>query len=258
MFAAQRLEKIKEIMHKHHNVKVSSLTELLGVSGVTVRKDLDTLQAEGFLKKTFGGAILVTDNSNVETKQNRENQDSIIENLEIKEYIAELACQHIEHGDTIFLGSGATCFLLSKKIKELRNLTVVTNNVNALNELIPHVSKVYFIGGEIVFQDGMISTSSEKVDDYFKGLYVNKAFTSATGADLLAGVTVNHNISTYTYKKIQEMASSWILLIEDEKFGRRGIYQIAAIDAPDCIITNHVPDEYRNVFEDKDISVITK
>ncbi|MHA6260210.1 DeoR/GlpR family DNA-binding transcription regulator [Sporosarcina sp. CAU 1771] len=258
MFAAQRIEKIKEIMLEHQNVKNSLLIELLGVSGVTIRKDLDTLQNAGFLTKSFGGATLNTGENNTKGNNSSSQTDVYIEDIEVKEYIANLAFQHVEKGDTIFLGSGATCYLLSKKLKELKDITVVTNNVNALNELAPIISRVFFIGGEIVFQDGMISTGSEKVDEYFKDLYVNKAFTSAAGADLVAGITVNHAISTFTYRKIQDMASSWILLMEEEKFGRRGIYQIAPLNSPNCIITNKIPDEYRTVFEDIGTTVCTK
>jgi DeoR/GlpR family transcriptional regulator of sugar metabolism len=262
MFAAQRVEKIKEIMLEHKNINVAALTELLHVSDVTVRKDLEKLQDEGFLRKTFGGAVLIEQ----EQGQNQKDEQSLqqlkpevtITNHAAKAYAAALAAKQVEKGDTIFLGSGVTCYLLSKMLKELKDLTVVTNNVNALNELVPHVAKVFFIGGEIVYQEGMISTSSEKVDDYFKGIYVNKAFTSATGVDLMAGLTVNHSISTFIFRKIQEMASSWTLLVEESKFGKRGIYQIAPLEAPDCMITNNLPDEYKKVFEEKGIKVITK
>jgi DeoR/GlpR family transcriptional regulator of sugar metabolism len=251
MFAAQRIEIIKDMMKKHKSINISMLTEVLNVSDVTVRKDLEKLQEEGFLKKTFGGAILIEESSHDAPKQ-----DSI-EHSSAKELISQLAATQIQKGDTIFLGSGSTCYLLSQKLKEMKDITVVTNNVNALNELVPHIQRVFFVGGEIVYQDRMISTSSERVDEYFKGIYVDKAFTSVTGIDLMAGLTVNHAISSYIFKKIQEISATWTLLVDEHKFGKRGLYQVATIDSPDCIITNKIDQEFLTPLQQHDVKVIT-
>ncbi|WP_281658622.1 DeoR/GlpR family DNA-binding transcription regulator [Halobacillus sp. Cin3] len=248
MFASQRHEKIRQILIEKKNVDTSTLTSLLGVSDVTVRKDLAALEKEGFLRKTFGGAVLSEHDSST-----HDYQKASIDNVEIKDAIAEKASVQIQKGDTIFIGSGATCYLLAKKIRHRQDLTIVTNNVNALNELIPYNSKIFFIGGELVHHEGMVSTSSERVEDYFKGIYVNKAFTSVTGVDLTAGLTVNHIISTYIYKKIQAMSFTWTLMVEDTKFNKRGIHQVATLNSPASIISNYIPAEYLSYFEENHI-----
>lgn len=250
MFVEERLAKIKEIMLEHKNINISNLCSLLNVSDVTVRKDLEKLQKEGFLIKTHGGAIL----AEPEVKDVKENIN--IQNYREKEYVADLAYKTVENGDSIFLGSGATCYLLAKKLKQLKDITVVTNNINALQELIPHVKNVFLIGGEIVYQEGMMSSTSEKVDEYFKGIFVNKAFTSVAGIDLVAGLTVNHAVSSFIYKQIPKMTRNWTLLIDDMKFDKIKLYQVATIDSLACIITNKFNEEYKKVFLDKGIKII--
>ncbi|NGP43813.1 DeoR/GlpR transcriptional regulator [Bacillaceae bacterium SIJ1] len=257
MLPEERLETIKNLLVDKKSINTSSLTEMLNVSSVTIRKDLDKLQEEGFLKKTFGGAILSRGPEENEEETLSQVYSTKIENADIKKSIAELALTQIDKGDTIFLGSGATCYFLAKKLKELSQITVVTNNINALYELVACNTKVFFIGGEIVYNEGMISTSSEKVDEYFKGIFVNKAFTSVTGVDLTAGLTVNHMISAYIYKKIQEMSSEWVLMVEKEKFNKRGIHQVARADSPNCMISNEIPPEYITYYNDRNITMIS-
>ncbi|MCG8573152.1 MAG: DeoR family transcriptional regulator [Spirochaetes bacterium] len=64
MFTLQRIEKIKEILREKKQIDVQSLSRILKVSDVTVRKYLDKLKEEGFITKTHGGAVLIDDKKN--------------------------------------------------------------------------------------------------------------------------------------------------------------------------------------------------
>ncbi|WP_079474079.1 DeoR/GlpR family DNA-binding transcription regulator [Marinococcus halophilus] len=258
MMPAERLQNIKNILLERKSIKTNELKDIFNVSTVTIRKDLNNLENQKFLQTTFGGAVLLEQQQqqNQYTPLPSSEASIYIDNEQAKEYIASLALSQIQDGDTIFLGSGSTCYLLAHKLKEVSNLTVVTNNINALSELVKKDIKVFFIGGEIVNQNGMISTSSEKVDNYFQGIYVNKAFTSVTGMDFIAGLTVNHIISTYIYKKIQEMSSQWFLMLESTKFYKRGIHQVAKPNSPDFVISDNVPQDFKNFLEKHNVKVI--
>lgn len=252
MLAEERLEKIKEILSLQKNIDIVSLTSMLNISDVTARKDLQKLQQKGFLVKTRGGAVLA------ESRGKEIKQHLNIENFKQKEFVADLAFRTIDNGESIFLGSGATCYLLARKLKQLKDITVVTNNINALYELVPHVSNVFLVGGEIVYQQGGIMSSSwENVDEYFKGIFVNKAFTSGTGLDLIAGLTVNNVISSFIYKQIPKITRNWTLLIDDAKFNKIGLYQVATMDVVNCVVSNSIDKVYKKAFINQNIKVIT-
>ena len=252
MFAAQRIKVIKEIMIKNKSVDIATLTNILDVSDVTVRKDLEALEKENFLIKNHGGAVLV-DYDEPETKK-----DFIIEYLSEKERIANLASTLVEDGDTIFLGSGSTCYIFAKSIKEKKNLTVVTTNVNALNELLPNISKTILIGGEVALKNGMMYSTGELTAEHLKGIFVSKSFMSVDAIDLMAGFTVNDVSNLPVLKLIPKLSKQVIFLADDSKFDKIGFYQIAPIGLPNCIVSNDkLNDKYKQFFYEQNIKVMT-
>lgn len=251
MLAIERLEKIKNILLAKKNVSVTTLKELLPVSDVTIRKDLATLEEEGFLIKTRGGATLVE-----KTNGNLVDMNIHINNYKKKQMIATLAAETIQDGDSIFLGSGSTCYMLAQKIKN-KNISVVTNNINILNVLVPFVKNVYLIGGEMVYSGNMISSSSEKLDEYLRDIYVNKAYTSILGVDLMAGLTVDHSLSVFIYKTLPNIAKEWFLLTDYDKYNKIRLYNACSLEAPSVYVSDKIPQEYEEYFTNKNIKVMT-
>jgi len=252
VFAAQRIKIIKEIMIENKSVDIATLTNALNVSDVTVRKYLDILEKEHFLVKNHGGAVIVDSDEQVSKK------DYLIENCSEKEQIANLADTLVEDGDTIFLGYGSTCYMFAKTLKQKKNLTVVTTNVNALNELLPNISKTILIGGEVTYKDGMIFTSGELTVDNLRGIFVNKSFMSVDAVDLMAGFTVNDVSNLSVLKLIPRLSKQVIFLADHSKFDKIGFYQIAPIGLPNCIVSNDkLNDKYKQFFYEKNIKVMT-
>lgn len=251
MLAAQRNEKIKEIMSEYKKIDVTTLSDRLRVSDVTIRKDLEKLEKEGFLKKIHGGAILKEERSVLNEI------DLEIHNLEGKRLIAELAFKTIKKGDSIFLGSGSTCYMFARKLKELKDITVVTNNINALQELVPNVKNVFLLGGEIAYHGGILLSSGKKTGNYLEDIQVNRAFTSITGLDLDAGLTVNRSISSFLYDTLKTAARNWTLLVDHTKFDRVNLYKVASLDEVDCIICDKINERYRKEIIKKDKQLIS-
>lgn len=252
MFAAQRIKVIKEIMIKNKSVDIATLTNILNVSDVTVRKDLDMLEKEHFLVKNHGGAVIVDSDEQVSK------QDFTIANCFEKEQIANVAYTLVEDGDTIFLGYGSTCYLFAKSLKGKKNITVVTTNVNALNELLPNVSKTILIGGEITLRDGMMFSAGELTAENLKGIFVNKSFMSFDAMDLMAGFTVNDISNLSVLKLIPKLSKQVIFLADHSKFDKVGFYQIGPIGLPNCIVSNDkLDDKYKQFFYEKNIKVLT-
>lgn len=252
MFPGQRIDAIKKMLKEQKSIDIVTLCDTLQVSDVTVRKYLDKLEKEGFLTKMHGGAMLA------DNMEDEADNDSTIEEQDEKEQIADLAVTIIEDNDSIFLGPGTTCYLLSKRLKNIKNLTVVTNNVNALEELAPYVKNLYFIGGEIVYDNGIMYSHGPKALAHLEGMFVKKAFITVTGIDFKAGLTMNQTLLLEIIKKINSISKKVIILADYSKFDRIGLHQIAAIDEYDCYVSNEKLDnKYKEYFFDKNIKILT-
>jgi DeoR/GlpR family transcriptional regulator of sugar metabolism len=131
MLAAQRRSKILAELEADGTVRVSDLVYKLGVSDMTVRRDLDALQREGMLEKVHGGAIVRAEPSaaepGFEAKSTRQRAQ--------KEAIAARAAQYVKPGSAIAISAGTTTHAFARHLVTIPSLTVVTNSIWVADEL---------------------------------------------------------------------------------------------------------------------------
>jgi DeoR family transcriptional regulator, fructose operon transcriptional repressor len=248
----KRIDQIKDLLLQHKEVTVNDLSSRYQVSAVSIRKDLDRLERQGFARRFYGGAALVETAERIRISE----ADFYSDPVRIK--MAEQACREIEDGDCIFLGSGRTCCVLARLLGRFQNLTVVTNNITALNDLLHHVTRVYLIGGEVTSTDQLTMFSSwEQSQSFTDHIFVNKAFTSISGLDLKAGLTVDSVISTYVFRHIPTIAHQWVLLAEASKYDRIAIYPVSELRLLHTVISDAIPEKYREYFEQHQVRMIT-
>jgi 2-succinyl-5-enolpyruvyl-6-hydroxy-3-cyclohexene-1-carboxylate synthase len=125
MLAAKRQSLIAEEIRRRGAVRVSELTELLGVSDMTIRRDLDVLAGSGLIDKVHGGATarrsLSTDEPGFDANSRRQ--------FDEKEAIAQTAAALVEPGQAIALSAGTTTWRLAHHLTDVPDLTVVTNSM---------------------------------------------------------------------------------------------------------------------------------
>lgn len=255
MFPAQRISLLKKIVKEKKSVDTATLCTYLDVSDVTVRKYLDALEQEGFLVKVHGGAILAP---TYEEETREALPKYTIENAEAKEQIAQLALTLVEDGDNVFIGSGTTCFLFAKTLYKRKRITVVTNNINCIEELAPYVDRLFFIGGDVFYDAGAMYTYGNTVLSQLDGLYVSKAFFSVEGIDLHAGVTMDDSSRAEVIKKVAQSSTQTIIMADSSKFDKFGLHRICPIERFNVYVTdNQVPEKYKKYFFDNDIKLLT-
>ena len=131
MLAGQRQLLILEEVRRRGAVRVAELTELLAVSDMTIRRDLDVLAAAGRLDKVHGGATATgrpsTHEPGFEAKSHRQ--------LDEKDAIGRAAAELVEPGQAIGLTAGTTTWRLAHHLLDIPDLTVVTNSIQAANVL---------------------------------------------------------------------------------------------------------------------------
>lgn len=145
MYFEERIYSILEKIKKEGRVKVAELAEIFNVSEVTIRKDLSELEEMGYLKRTFGGAILTQEHVkelSVEQKK--------IDNIEKKEIIAKKSAEFLKDGLDIFLDAGTTALYIAHEIIKFNNITVITYDLEIASFLSKYDNiKTYMIGGFI-------------------------------------------------------------------------------------------------------------
>ncbi len=247
----KRRQEIKEILFREGKVTVSELSRKYQVSEVSIRKDLTRLENEGFAIKIYGGAVLAAPDAD------KANDSADFYQDPVRLALAKRAVQEISDGDSIFLGSGRTCCILARLLDGKKNLTVVTNNITAMQDLIGHVAKVYLIGGEVATTDHKTLFSCwDQPQSFTENIYVNKAFTSIAGLDLKAGLTVSSIISTYIFRQIPKMSHHWYVLTDLSKFDKIAIYPVAELKVVQTIIANAFPEKYLDYCRENGIEMV--
>ena len=230
-----RIEEIRKMLFTNKKVLVNDLSEQFDISRVTIRKDLQQLEDEGIAKRIYGGAMLA-DCALPSSLSNVNDRTRIA--------LAERACEEIQDGDSIFLGSGQTCCYLAKLLERF-------------HDLLKTDSRVYLLGGEVTSTDAhTLFSSPENPNTFTNHVFVSKAFTSISGIDLQAGLTVHSIVSTHIYRNLPSMARSWYLMADCHKFGQIAMYPVADLDAFQYLIADDVPEEYRTILHQNHTEIL--
>lgn len=250
MFTEERLEQITSILNKHGRVKVKELSEQFNISESMIRKDLQRLEADGALQRTYGGAIMsrkFSESTPIATRMKS--------NLDTKELIAEKALALIVDGDVVFLESSSINFYLAKLIaNSTKKITLITNM-----SIIPPIFnnnetvKLICIGGIYDKSSGGV-LGSEVIKNISKYTF-NKGFVGGTGVNLITNSAHTGTLEDGNVKELIVSNSKEVfLLVEKEKFDVDSTYRFAALEEFNAIITDSdITDEIR--YKLKKISV---
>lgn len=251
MIAIQRKEKILELIREDGAAKVVELARIFKVTEVTIRQDLEKLEKEGLVIREHGGAYLKNMKDQV-----RNFSLTHQENMDKKETIATKCLEFIESGDTIILDSGSTTTEMAKKLKGIKNLTVITNalNIALLLGAEPGI-EVIVTGGE--FKPPTLSLTGQRAADFFKGLHVQKLFLATAGISLKAGLTYPSISDLVVKKAMIDAAETTYLVADSTKIGKSSFASLGALSLIDYVITdNGIEEKQKQVFIDNEIELI--
>ena len=235
MLAIERKNEILDKLRTEQRVLVSDLAEYYHVTEETIRRDLDKLEKEGYATKTYGGAIL-GNSTKTDLSYTIRNKT----NVEAKNQIAAIASRLIEDGDHLMLDDSSTSLYLAKKLKEKKNLTVITNSV----ELVVELNGVE--GWTIILTGGRLKPESlalvgDQTQQSLRRYHVDKAVMSCKGLDLEAGVTDSSEFHSQTKQSMLHCAKKRILILDSSKFDKVSFIDIAPLDTFDTVVTNTAP-----------------
>ena len=237
MLAIERRNCIMEKLQTDKKVVVSELSRQFDVSEETIRRDLEKMENEGLVTKSYGGAIL-NESNNIDLPFNvRKNR-----NVVAKQKIAELLAARINDGDHIMLDASSTAVFIAKKIKERKNITVITNSIEILIELADmHDWHVLSTGG--IVKEGSLALVGPHTDQMLRCFHVDKAIVSCKGLDLNQGFTDSNEMHAETKKTMLQSANEKILAIDSTKFDRISFTKIGELKDITAVVTDKSPGE---------------
>ncbi|MEW5938250.1 MAG: DeoR/GlpR family DNA-binding transcription regulator [Chloroflexota bacterium] len=229
---AQRRERIQEYLAVHQIARIADLCALLETSEATVRRDLEWLEAEGFLERTHGGAIV-----NQRLTAEPEYLQRAQTNPDQKRQIGALAASLIEDGDIVFINSGTTTTQVLLQIRANTSISVFTNNLSAVLEMGETGFQHYLIGGE--YQPRSKSTAGRFAIENLRQIYADKAIIGVDGISLKHGCTVPTNAEAEVIRAMIERTKGQVIVAADHsKWGVVSNFQIASIDEVDALVTD--------------------
>lgn len=225
----KRLNKILELLTKENKIEVALLSDKLGVSQVTIRKDLDELESRGIIKREHGAALLCSmDDIN----------GRIAYHYEVKRKIADKAAELISDGDTIMIESGSCCTLLAEALTGLkRDLTIITNS-SFITDYIRGKSnfQIILLGG-IYQQDSQVMVGP-MIRQCAENFCVDLFFIGTDGYSSKAGFTNRDQMRAQAVRDMAPQAEQVIVLTESEKFSRHGVVPLNLKDQVKLVITD--------------------
>lgn len=243
-----------ELLERNKSLKVSSATKLFGVSTETVRRDLEYLEKEGYLRRVRGGAVLDDVNSTEVNFTLRETK-----NIEEKREIAEIATAFVSEGQSIALDVSTTNTEFARALKKkYQRLTVITNSLIIATELaeMPHYT-IILPGG--VMRNEELCMVGHMAEDFFKGFHIDTFFMSISGISLTEGLT-DYGIGEYQVKmRMLESSRNCIVLADSSKFDVASLLKVCDFDRIDRIVSDSkLPSKVLQKYEKEGIEIINK
>lgn len=231
MLPLERQKKIIELLSEKKVMKMHELTKFFSISMDTLRRDLQPLIKQGRIKKIYGGIELIESSLTQLPMGER-----MVSQLHEKKAIAHLCSEYIENGDCIYLDSGSTTYQIAKFIKNKKHVTVITNSILIVLELLYSEVDVIIIGGKIRKEEQSIFSH-----DYlfpFHSFNIQKAFICAGGVSIEKGISDYSMEETLARKKIIDIANEVYVTCDSTKFGKDVRIGIAPLDAVDYLVTD--------------------
>ena len=245
-----RRNQIIDMINAQRTVKNSELMERFDISIETVRRDLEALEQQGYLRRVYGGAVRGTSLSSEPEYDSRSKARS-----KEKLAIAAAAAKLVEPRDSVYLGVGTTVQGMAQHLKRIDGLTVFTNALRTAVELseAPECT-VILSGGRLRAKE--LTLSGFPAEENFEQFNVDKAFIGIGGISD-AGVTDFHVDEARLHRQLIKNARQAIVLADSEKLGLRAVVNVCPLTEIHTVITDSgAPRQMVKLLEQAGIRVI--
>jgi len=234
--AARRRQRLVALVEARGSARLEELSNALGVSQATVRRDLNAISASGRLRRVHGGVVAMDqrlDEPQFDVKAGTSAPE--------KARIAAAAAKLLSPTDTIYLDSGSTVLALARLLHGWDRLTVVTNSLPAAMELAGRGPRVIVVGGELRSTSRAIvgSLTHHLLDE----LRVDRAIMGTYAVSLADGLSTTDPSEAFTKRLVMTRAAEVILLADSSKLGRQSFVGAGQLRDLDILVTDRGVDQ---------------
>lgn len=228
----ERRQHIVSLIQNEGRVLVGDLSRNLGISQITIRKDLEYLQSKGLVQRTHGGALRIQSSAlfdpSLQEKQKQHSQE--------KQRIAEAAAKMVEDSQCVMLDSGTTTTAIAHELRRFSQLTVITNAVNIAAELASTNLEVILIGGSL--RKNSFSLVGPLAEDVLEEMHADILFLGVDGFDPEVGLTTPNFLESRVNRAMVKASRRVVAVCDSTKFNRRSLSRIVPPSAVHCVITD--------------------
>ncbi|PNY79683.1 DeoR/GlpR family DNA-binding transcription regulator [Deinococcus koreensis] len=247
--ADERHRYVLNVLQERGSCKVSELARDLGVSEMTIHRDLAHLAGLNLLRKVHGGAVL---RNYIEQSF----QDRAVQNHEAKVAVAMRARPLVRPGSSLYLAPGSTAheFALALNQDDLQVYTNSLPTATALARSSPQGMGVTLLGGQLVgFVEALVGPTTEAA---LAGLKLRYAFIAVTGVSLEGGLTIYTEEEARVIRAVIRAARTTILLTDASKFGQVVGPQIGHLEDMHVVVSDAMPQPYLQYCQRHDVEVL--
>lgn len=228
---AERYRRIQELLQERQVVRVAALAELLGVSELTIRRDLQALERRGILERTHGGAVMVQ-----RMRTDLRYVEAVGAHPQEKRAIGRAAAALVAPGDTIFLNGGTTTLEVFRHLAA-PGVRVITNHVGVALEAVDRDVELILLGGH--FRAASLSAVGPFATDALRRVHADKAFIGVEGISLVSGITTpSAQEAEIARLMIQRTRGPVTIVADHSKLGRVADFVIAPLDEVDRLVVD--------------------
>lgn len=238
-----RRKQILEILKENPQVRVDELSKTLGVSLITIRRDLQYLEEKKYLTRFYGGA-----------RSTKKEETQVDEVQMYRELIARYAASLVEDEDSLFINTSRTALSVLQYV-ECKNITVITNNGQALKYEYGGDISVILTGGELRHpKEAMVGDFALR---NLQTVFAKKTFIGCSGISPLTGMTTeNANEVNINELMIQHATSKVYLLADHTKIGKNSSFTSCPIEQVQYLITDEkAPEDVLEEMRAKGVTI---
>jgi DeoR/GlpR family transcriptional regulator of sugar metabolism len=249
MLTSQRKQHILNVLRRDGQVIAKALSQELGLSEDTIRRDLRELAQEGLLQRVHGGALPASP-----AVANFARREEIL--VDEKVAIGRAAAQLIRDGQVVMLDGGTTAAQVARYLSPNLQATIVTHSASIALELVDHPSvEVILIGGRL-FKHSIVSVGAAAIEA-ISHIRADLFFMGVTGIHPEAGLSTGDLEEAYVKRALCRQAAETFVLASQEKLGAASQYVITSLsDVTGLIVEQDVPDEILAPYIDMGLTVI--
>ena len=249
MSSEERQQRIAHFLQQAEFASLEELAKHVDASVSTVRRDITTLEATGFLKRTHGGARLLAPPTDEFTFSARDTHQ-----LAEKEAIGRACAELIQHGQTVIIDAGSTTYHVARHLEE-KNPYIVTNSLPVANHFAGANKIEVVVSGGVIYPRLGVLVGPLAVEA-FKKIHADVAIMSGGGI-VPEGVSNSHGLLIEIQRAMIASAQRVIFCFDHTKFGRQSVLPLCGLDSIDAIVTDSkAPQELVNQLRRRSVQVV--